>query len=72
MTEKRWKNRPNEMPGPADYELSPMFQDTLLKGTFNATLNNPLVLKRQKETILESNVDTNKTFGVNSEFLRVA
>jgi hypothetical protein len=37
------------MPGPADYELSPMYQDTLLKGTFNATLNNPLVFKRQKE-----------------------
>lgn len=26
-----------------------MYQDTILKGTFNATLNNPLVFKKQKD-----------------------
>ncbi|XP_078267644.1 sperm-tail PG-rich repeat-containing protein 2 [Rhinoraja longicauda] len=30
-------------PGPGDYELSPAIMDTLLKGTFNATLYNPLL-----------------------------
>ncbi|XP_072439929.1 sperm-tail PG-rich repeat-containing protein 2 [Chiloscyllium punctatum] len=30
-------------PGPADYELSPAVMDTVLKGTFNATLTNPLL-----------------------------
>lgn len=48
LTDKRWKSIKDTKPGPADYELSPMFQDTLLKGTFNATLNNPLVMKSQK------------------------
>lgn len=32
----------NENPGPGAYELSPLLQDTVLKGTFNATLNNPV------------------------------
>ncbi|XP_069781764.1 sperm-tail PG-rich repeat-containing protein 2 isoform X2 [Narcine bancroftii] len=30
-------------PGPGDYELSPAIMETLLKGTFNATLYNPLL-----------------------------
>ncbi|XP_071505426.1 sperm-tail PG-rich repeat-containing protein 2-like [Diadema antillarum] len=34
--------RKNENPGPGAYELSPLLQDTVLKGTFNATLNNPI------------------------------
>lgn len=32
----------NEAPGPGAYEFSPLIQDTVLKGTFNATLNNPI------------------------------
>ncbi|XP_072038825.1 sperm-tail PG-rich repeat-containing protein 2-like [Amphiura filiformis] len=32
----------NDNPGPGAYELSPLLQDTVLKGTFNATLNNPV------------------------------
>ncbi|KAL4240506.1 Sperm-tail PG-rich repeat-containing protein 2 [Mactra antiquata] len=31
-----------EVPGPGAYEFSPLIQDTVLKGTFNATLNNPI------------------------------
>jgi hypothetical protein len=51
QTDRRWKYSAKEnRPGPADYELSPMYQDTLLKGTFNATLNNPLVLKQHKSS----------------------
>ncbi len=49
LTEKRWKSTKDNKPGPADYELAPVFQDTLLKGTFNATLNNPLVLKSSQK-----------------------
>lgn len=32
----------SDMPGPGAYEFSPLLQDTVLKGTFNATLNNPI------------------------------
>jgi hypothetical protein len=47
LTEKRWRDmsKDDSMPGPADYILAASYQDTLLKGTFNATLNNPLVYK---------------------------
>lgn len=37
------KDGMDETPGPGAYEFSPMIQDTVLKGTFNATLNNPLL-----------------------------
>ncbi|XP_038060256.1 sperm-tail PG-rich repeat-containing protein 2-like [Patiria miniata] len=40
--DKRFKEKRNEYPGPGAYELSPLLQDTVLKGTFNATLNNPV------------------------------
>ncbi|XP_066430117.1 sperm-tail PG-rich repeat-containing protein 2 isoform X2 [Eleutherodactylus coqui] len=41
--EERFKD-PNEIsPGPGSYEMSPAFKDTVLKGTFNATLPNPLL-----------------------------
>lgn len=49
LNDKRWKNdNKDRLPGPADYEFSPMYKDTVLKGTFNATLNNPLISQRQK------------------------
>nr|CAH8875782.1 unnamed protein product [Trichobilharzia regenti] len=31
-----------QLPGPADYELSPAVADSVLKGTFNVTLDSPL------------------------------
>lgn len=34
----------SDVPGPGAYEFSPLIQDTVLKGTFNATLNNPITL----------------------------
>ncbi|XP_033644148.1 sperm-tail PG-rich repeat-containing protein 2-like [Asterias rubens] len=40
--DRRFKDKKNENPGPGAYELSPLLQDTVLKGTFNATLNNPV------------------------------
>ncbi len=41
------------MPGPADYELSPLLQDTVLRGTFNSTLNNPVLAKLQSRALRE-------------------
>jgi hypothetical protein len=52
------------MPGPGFYELSPMYQDTLLKGTFNATLNNPFVYKERQKATLDTNI--NNKFGLHS------
>ncbi|XP_077999351.1 sperm-tail PG-rich repeat-containing protein 2-like [Glandiceps talaboti] len=40
--DERFRGGKNEVPGPGAYELSPLMQDTVLKGTFNATLNNPI------------------------------
>ncbi|XP_077133630.1 sperm-tail PG-rich repeat-containing protein 2 isoform X1 [Ranitomeya variabilis] len=41
--EERFKDSKEITPGPGSYEMSPVFKDTVLKGTFNATLPNPLV-----------------------------
>ena len=58
LTEKRWKSSNKEkLPGPADYEFSPMYQDTVLKGTFNATLNNPFVLKQKQKAASETTLN---------------
>ncbi|KAJ7994335.1 hypothetical protein DPEC_G00264800 [Dallia pectoralis] len=40
--EDRFKGPKNTNPGPGTYELSQALMDTVLKGTFNVTLNNPL------------------------------
>ncbi|KAM6958771.1 sperm-tail PG-rich repeat-containing protein 2 [Aplochiton taeniatus] len=40
--EDRFKESKNTTPGPATYKLSPAIVDSVLKGTFNVTLNNPL------------------------------
>ena len=67
MTDQRWKKNKIDQPGPADYELSPMYQDTILKGTFNATLNNPLVYKKQKDGS-ESRLSNNIHHGSNVKY----
>ncbi|KAH9494398.1 Sperm-tail PG-rich repeat-containing protein 2 [Bulinus truncatus] len=41
--DKRFREDREDFPGPGTYELSPMFQDTVIKGTFNHTLNNPII-----------------------------
>lgn len=41
-----------------------MYQDTLLKGTFNATLRNPFVIKERQKLNSDTNI-TNK-FGLHS------
>ena len=72
QTDKRWKYIKEAKPGPADYELSPMYQDTLLKGTFNATLNNPLLLKHQQKPASVSDPALNKnTFSINNQPIKV-
>jgi len=40
-----------------------MYQDTILKGTFNATLNNPLVFKKQKDGSIDSSRMSNVHHG---------
>lgn len=44
MTTRQDRFRPikSETPGPGSYELSPLQMHTTLRGTFNATLNNPV------------------------------
>ncbi|XP_048703074.2 sperm-tail PG-rich repeat-containing protein 2 isoform X11 [Caretta caretta] len=39
---ERFKEVKEITPGPGAYELSPLFKDTVLKRTFNATLQNPV------------------------------
>ncbi|XP_030420629.1 sperm-tail PG-rich repeat-containing protein 2 isoform X6 [Gopherus evgoodei] len=39
---ERFKDVKEFTPGPGAYELSPLFKDTVLKRTFNATLQNPV------------------------------
>ncbi|XP_050965225.1 sperm-tail PG-rich repeat-containing protein 2 isoform X1 [Labeo rohita] len=41
--EDRFKSPKDKTPGPGAYELSPVIMDTVLKGTFNVTLHDPLV-----------------------------
>ncbi|XP_059161762.1 sperm-tail PG-rich repeat-containing protein 2-like [Physella acuta] len=41
--DKRFRDDKEDFPGPGAYELSPLIQDTVLIGTFNHTLNNPVV-----------------------------
>ncbi|XP_031552737.1 sperm-tail PG-rich repeat-containing protein 2-like [Actinia tenebrosa] len=42
--DSRFKKYIHDVPGPGSYELSPTYANTVLKGTFNATLNNPVVM----------------------------
>ncbi|OCT99973.1 hypothetical protein XELAEV_18005756mg [Xenopus laevis] len=55
--EERFKDPKEVTPGPGAYELSPVFKDTVLKGTFNATLPNPL-LKEMENTNLKDQAIT--------------
>ncbi|XP_029453344.1 sperm-tail PG-rich repeat-containing protein 2 [Rhinatrema bivittatum] len=41
--EERFKHPQEMTPGPAAYEISSVFKDSVLKGTFNVTLPNPLL-----------------------------
>lgn len=41
--DSRFKSlKPEDVPGPGAYELSPLLANTVLQGTFNATLHNPV------------------------------
>ncbi|XP_071953727.1 sperm-tail PG-rich repeat-containing protein 2-like [Antedon mediterranea] len=55
----RFKELKNDNPGPGSYEMSPLIQDTVLKGTFNATLNNPIAPKME---LSESRTNSNHAF----------
>ncbi|XP_039178823.1 sperm-tail PG-rich repeat-containing protein 2 isoform X2 [Crotalus tigris] len=43
--EPRFKDSKDSNPGPASYELSPLLRDTVLKRTYNVTLNNPVMIR---------------------------
>lgn len=40
--DNRFKDIKSETPGPGSYHLSPLIDSTVLKGTYNVTLNNPV------------------------------
>ena len=42
------------VPGPGAYDLSPLLANTVLKGTFNATLHNPIAPALQNDTAASS------------------
>ncbi|CAF1535012.1 unnamed protein product [Adineta steineri] len=54
----RFRYETSKLPGPADYELSPLLQDTVLRGTFNTTLNNPVLAKLQNRALREDKIST--------------
>ncbi|CAF3707078.1 unnamed protein product [Rotaria sordida] len=53
IRDSRFRYETSKLPGPADYELSPLLQDTVLRGTFNSTLNNPILVKLQNRALRE-------------------
>ncbi|CAF3141392.1 unnamed protein product [Rotaria socialis] len=53
VRDSRFRHEISKVPGPADYELSPLMQDTVLRGTFNSTLNNPILTKLQNRALRE-------------------
>ncbi|CAF0962416.1 unnamed protein product [Adineta ricciae] len=59
--DSRFRYENSRAPGPADYELSPLLQDTVLRGTFNTTLNNPVLAKLQSRALREEKLSTTKT-----------
>ncbi|XP_063725967.1 sperm-tail PG-rich repeat-containing protein 2-like [Symsagittifera roscoffensis] len=50
--DKRFKEEKERAPGPGAYEFSPLYADTVLRGTFNATLNNPVNKKYEDHGLL--------------------
>ncbi|KAM4807737.1 sperm-tail PG-rich repeat-containing protein 2 [Rhinophrynus dorsalis] len=49
--EERFKVPKEVTPGPGTYELSSVLKDTVLKGTFNATLPNPLLKEMESNKL---------------------
>ncbi|XP_042326751.1 sperm-tail PG-rich repeat-containing protein 2 [Sceloporus undulatus] len=47
---ERFKETKDDTPGPGTYELSPLLRDTVLKRTYNTTLNNPVVIQAYNST----------------------
>lgn len=49
--DNRFKNIKSESPGPGTYHLSPLIDSTVLKGTYNVTLNNPVPKSKQQQPV---------------------
>ncbi|XP_054629034.1 sperm-tail PG-rich repeat-containing protein 2 [Dunckerocampus dactyliophorus] len=60
--ENRFKVSMNTNPGPAAYQLSPSVMNTVLKGTYNVTLNNPLCRHRRSRLDRHPNDVSTDTF----------
>jgi len=52
--QQRFQPQKSETPGPGSYEFSPLQMHTTLRGTFNATLNNPVSLSYDDSMELRS------------------
>ncbi|XP_048364765.1 sperm-tail PG-rich repeat-containing protein 2 [Sphaerodactylus townsendi] len=63
--EERFKEARDDIPGPGAYQLSPLFRDTVLKRTYNSTLNNPVVI--QVEDSYKSQIDREDIFSCMSK-----
>ncbi|XP_060103009.1 sperm-tail PG-rich repeat-containing protein 2 [Heteronotia binoei] len=64
---ERFKEEKADTPGPGTYKLSPLFRDTVLKRTYNSTLNNPTVI--QVEDSYKHRIDRESLFYVSNERL---
>lgn len=62
--DKRFKELKSDGPGPGAYEFSPIIQDTVLKGTFNATLSNPIAPQMDMSSHVGSSVKHQFLLGV--------
>lgn len=62
--DKRFRDQKSEGPGPGAYEFSPIVQDTVLKGTFNATLSNPIAPQMDMSSHVGSSVKHQFLLGV--------
>lgn len=62
--DKRFREIKEEGPGPGAYEFSPIVQDTVLKGTFNATLSNPIAPQMDMASHVGSSVKHQFLLGV--------
>lgn len=61
--EDRFKGVKSDIPGPGTYQLSPLIQHSVLKSTFNATLNNPVTYLMEEDTQINT---AHNNFVVNS------
>ncbi|XP_062992162.1 sperm-tail PG-rich repeat-containing protein 2 [Elgaria multicarinata webbii] len=65
---ERFKEARDDTPGPGAYELSPLFRDTVLKRTYNTTLNNPVEIQMDN-SFYKPLTDKQNLFCVSNELI---